>query len=88
MNPKGEKNRSQRSYMIHKKATWYMEVAQNSQLLNSGFMSKNFVQVLAVSLIQVVIIKTMLCKGDLSPLNRGRLLKMDEASSLPNVVCV
>jgi len=27
---------------LTEKATWYMEVAQNSQLLNSGFMSKNF----------------------------------------------
>ena len=45
------------------KATWYMKVAQNSQLLYYGFMSKNSVQVLAASLIQIVIIKLCCAKG-------------------------
>ena len=37
------------------------------------------VQVLAVSTVQVLIIKVCKAKGFLSPSNRGRLLKMDEA---------
>ena len=48
---------------LTEKATWYMGVAQNSQLLNSSFMSKNSVQVLAVSLIQIVTIKLCCAKG-------------------------
>ena len=33
--------------------------------------------------------KVIHCKGDLSPSNRGKLLKMDEASSLPSFsVCL
>ena len=44
-------------------ATWYMEVAQKSQLLYYGFMSKNSVQVLAISLVQIVIIKLCCAKG-------------------------
>ena len=39
----------------NEKATWYMKVAQNLQLLYYGFMSKNSVQVLVASLIHVII---------------------------------
>ena len=51
-----ESKGGEEQFTENEKATWYMKVAQNLQLLYYGFMSKNSVQVLVASLIQIVII--------------------------------
>ena len=89
MNPKG--GEGQMKDCSHKLMIWFKLQGGSTKIIYCYILVLflNFVvQFLEVSTMQVLIIKVFKAKGFLSPSNRGRLLKMNEAHLYLALVCL